>query len=101
LDMTVERVRQLPLLALFTFRLEFEPPWIGLPNVGALTLGRLDRDDVESIVARMTGGRARPAQGVEHIVAQTDGDPLFVEELTKKNGPGGGHAGRGRRGLSA
>ena len=34
LDLTVERVRQLPVLALFTFRSEFEPPWIGLPNVG-------------------------------------------------------------------
>src|SRR5262249_18188395 len=54
LDMTVERVRQLPLLALFTFRLEFEPPWIGLPNVGALTLARLHRDDVETIVAPIT-----------------------------------------------
>src|SRR5262249_9768543 len=43
LDLTVERVRQLPVLALFTFRPEFEPPWVGLPNVGTLTLGRLDR----------------------------------------------------------
>ena len=40
LDLTVERVRQLPVLALFTFRPEFEPPWVGLPNVGTLTLGR-------------------------------------------------------------
>jgi predicted ATPase len=30
LDLTVERVRQLPVLALFTFRPEFEPPWVGL-----------------------------------------------------------------------
>src|SRR6516164_2644303 len=37
LDLTVERVRQLPVLALFTFRPEFEAPWIGLPNVSTLT----------------------------------------------------------------
>ena len=42
LDLVVERVRQLPVLALVTLRPEFEPPWIGLPNVGTLTLGRLD-----------------------------------------------------------
>src|SRR5262249_23141187 len=36
LDLMVERVRQLPVLALFTFRPEFEPPWVGLPNVGTL-----------------------------------------------------------------
>src|SRR5262247_1816397 len=83
LDLTVERVRQLPVLALFTFRPEFEPPWAGLPNVGTLTLGRLDRDDVEDMVARVTGGRVLPAEVMKQIVAKTDGNPLFVEELTK------------------
>src|SRR5258707_4986536 len=49
LDLTVERVRQLPVLPSGV-----EPPWIGLPNVGTLTLGRLDRSNVESMVARVT-----------------------------------------------
>ncbi len=83
LDLTVERMRQLPVLALFTFRPEFEPPWVGLPNVGTLTLGRLDHNDVESMVARVTGGRVLPAEVMKQIVAKTDGNPLFVEELTK------------------
>jgi class 3 adenylate cyclase/ABC-type transport system involved in cytochrome c biogenesis ATPase subunit len=83
LDLTVERVRQLPVLALFTFRPEFEPPWAGLPNVGTLTLGRLDHNDVENMVARVTGGRMLPAEVMKQIVAKTDGNPLFVEELTK------------------
>jgi class 3 adenylate cyclase/tetratricopeptide (TPR) repeat protein len=82
-DLTVERVRQLPVLALFTFRPEFEPPWVDLPNVGTLALGRLDRDDVASMVARVTGGRMLPAEVMKQIVAKTDGNPLFVEELTK------------------
>src|SRR5947207_14855628 len=83
LDRTTERVRQLPVLALFTFRPEFEPPWVGLPNVGILTLGRLDPNDVENMVARVTGGRVLPAEVMKQIVAKTDGNPLFVEELTK------------------
>src|SRR5437899_10426885 len=83
LDLTVERVRQLSVLALFTFRPEFEPPWIGLPNVSTLTLGRLDRKDVESMVARVTEGRALPAEVMNQIVDKTDGNPLFIEELTK------------------
>jgi tetratricopeptide (TPR) repeat protein len=83
LDLTVERVRQLPVFALFTSRSEFEPPWVGLPNVGTLTLGRLERNDVESMVVRMTGGRVLPAEVMKQIVAKTDGNPLFVEELTK------------------
>jgi class 3 adenylate cyclase/tetratricopeptide (TPR) repeat protein/ABC-type transport system involved in cytochrome c biogenesis ATPase subunit len=83
LDLTVERVRQLPVLALFTFRPEFEPPWVGLRNVGTLTLGRLDRNDVENMVTRVTGGRVLPVEVMKQIVAKTDGNPLFVEELTK------------------
>jgi class 3 adenylate cyclase/predicted ATPase len=83
LDLTVERVRQLPILALFTFRREFEAPWVGLPNVSTLTLGGLDRSNVESIIARVTGGRRLPTEVTEQIVVKTDGNPLFVEELTK------------------
>jgi class 3 adenylate cyclase/tetratricopeptide (TPR) repeat protein len=83
LDLTLERIRHLPVLALLTFRPEFEPPWVGLPNVGTLTLGRLDHNDVESMVAQMTGGRVLPAEVMKQIVAKTDGNPLFVEELTK------------------
>jgi predicted ATPase len=60
IDLTVERVRQLPVLALFTFRSEFEPPWAGLPNVRSLVLHRLDRKSVETMIARVTGGRALP-----------------------------------------
>jgi len=83
LDLMVERVRQLPVLALFTFRPEFEPPWVGLPNISTLTLGRLEHNDVETMVARVTGGRPLPAEVMKQIVAKTDGNPLFVEELTK------------------
>jgi class 3 adenylate cyclase len=83
LNLTVERVRRLPVLALFTFRPEYEPPWVGLPDVSILTLGRLDQNEVESMVAQVTGGRVLPAEVMKQIVAKTDGNPLFVEELTK------------------
>src|SRR5262249_28349267 len=83
LDLTVERVRQLPVLALFTFRPEFEPPWVGLPNVGTLTLGRLDRSNVESMVGRVTGGRALPAEGMQQLVTKTRRNARCLEELTK------------------
>src|SRR5262249_54984782 len=83
LDLTVERVRQLPVLALFIFRPEYEPPWVGLPNVSILTLGRLDQGEAESMVAQVSGGRVLPVEVTKQIVAKADGNPLFVEELTK------------------
>src|SRR5262252_8314124 len=83
LDLTIERVRQLPVIALLTFRPEFEAPWIGLPNVSTLNLERLDRNDVEGIIARVTRGRVLPTEVIKQIIDKTDGNPLFVEELTK------------------
>src|SRR5215510_383008 len=79
----VERLRQLPVLALFTFRPEFEPPWGGLPNISPMTLRRLESNHVEAMVAQVTNGRALPAEVMKQILAKTDGNPLFVEELTK------------------
>jgi predicted ATPase len=34
LDLTVERVRSLPVLLIVTFRPEFQMPWTGRPQVG-------------------------------------------------------------------
>ena len=83
LDLIVERARQLPIFVLVTSRPEFEPPWVGLANVGTLSLGRLDSRYIESIATHMSGGRSLPAEVMKHIVAKTDGNPLFVEELSK------------------
>jgi class 3 adenylate cyclase len=44
LDLFVEKVRSLPVLLIVTFRLEFQPPWIGQPQVSMLALNRLDRE---------------------------------------------------------
>jgi class 3 adenylate cyclase len=83
LDLTVERIRYLPVLAIFTFRPEFEPPWTGLPHVTTLSLGRLDRSNVETMAQQVAGGRRLPAEVMGQIIAKTDGIPLFVEELTR------------------
>jgi class 3 adenylate cyclase/predicted ATPase len=83
LDAIIARVRQLPVLALFTSRPDFEPSFVRLPNVTTLTLGRLERNEVETIVAQVAGGCSLPAEVMNQIIAKTDGNPLFVEELTK------------------
>jgi class 3 adenylate cyclase/predicted ATPase len=83
LDLTVERVRSLPVLLIVTFRPEFQPPWIGQPQVTMLTLNRLDRRDRTALVEQIAGGKPLPDEVVDQIVDRTDGIPLFVEELTK------------------
>jgi class 3 adenylate cyclase/tetratricopeptide (TPR) repeat protein len=82
-DLAVDRIRGLPILALATFRPEFEPPWAGLANVSLLRLERLDRQDARALVEQVTVGRQLPGEMMTQIVDRTDGIPLFVEELTK------------------
>jgi class 3 adenylate cyclase/predicted ATPase/ABC-type transport system involved in cytochrome c biogenesis ATPase subunit len=83
LDLLRKSVPRLPALLLITFRPEFEAPWSASPDVATVTLGRLDRVQAKTLVARVAGGRELPAEVLAQIVAKTDGVPLFVEELTK------------------
>jgi len=82
LDLAVERVRNLPVLLLVTFRPELQP-WTGQPQVTTLALNRLDRRDRTALVTRIAGAEALPDEVVGQIADRTDGVPLFVEELTK------------------
>jgi class 3 adenylate cyclase/predicted ATPase/ABC-type transport system involved in cytochrome c biogenesis ATPase subunit len=82
LDLTVERVRALPVLAIFTFRPEYEAPWTGLSHVTNIVLDRFAPAEVETL-AEHVAGRPLPPEVTAQIVAKTDGVPLFVEELTK------------------
>jgi len=82
LDLTVERVRALPVLVLITFRPEYEAPWTGLSHVTSIALDRLAPAEVETL-AEHVAGRPLPPEVTAQIVAKTDGVPLFVEELTK------------------
>ena len=60
LDLTVERVRSLPVLLIITFRPEFQPPWTGQPHVNMLMLNRLGRRDRHCAGEQIAGGKALP-----------------------------------------
>lgn len=79
----VDRVRSLRVLLIVTFRPEFEPPWIGLPYVTALTINRLAQRGIETIIDHVVGNQLIPASVRQDIIERTDGIPLFVEEMTK------------------
>ncbi len=79
----VNRIANLPVLLLITFRPEFEAPWIGQPHVTALTLSRLTLREVDAMIDRIIGNKQLPANVRQDIILRTDGIPLFVEEMTK------------------
>jgi predicted ATPase len=79
----VDRLRNLRVLLIVTFRPEFEPPWIGRPYVAVLTINRLAHRDIEAMIDRVVGNKLIPAGVRKDIIERTDGIPLFVEEMTK------------------
>jgi class 3 adenylate cyclase len=83
LDLTVDRLRRLPVLMAITFRPEFQAPWAGRSHVTSLVLNRLDETHGEALVQNLTGRAGLTAEIVTKIVARADGVPLFLEELTK------------------
>ncbi|RVD28315.1 adenylate cyclase, partial [Mesorhizobium sp. M4A.F.Ca.ET.020.02.1.1] len=83
LDRLVPQIPRLAVLAIFSFRPEFEPRWIGHPRVTSLALNRLSHRQGAALVQRLTGGKALPGGLLEQMVAKTDGVPLFLEEVTK------------------
>jgi class 3 adenylate cyclase/predicted ATPase len=83
LGFVIERIPQLPILVLITFRPDFQPPWTGQAHLTTLTMSRLGRRQGTDLVAQVTGDKPLPREIVEQIVARTDGVPLFIEELTK------------------
>ena len=88
------------LCIVLTARPDFVMPW-NAADVITISVPRLSRAGVESMVRSRLRGQVPPADLVDHIAKRTDGVPLFVEELTHllldkgalSGRASGGHAG--------
>ncbi|MFO1046410.1 MAG: adenylate/guanylate cyclase domain-containing protein [Geminicoccaceae bacterium] len=83
MERVVERLRDLPILLVVTFRPEFRPPWADQAHVTIQTLNRLSRREGAALACRIAGDQELPGNLLAEIVERTDGVPLFVEELTR------------------
>jgi predicted ATPase len=50
---TADRLKTLEVLLIVTYRPEFEPPWIGRPNVTTLNLNRLGEREIAAMIDRV------------------------------------------------
>jgi predicted ATPase len=78
-----ERAPDLPMLLVVSFRPEFAAPWFGRPYVSLMALSRLGRRDATALATQIVKDHALALPLLERIVMQSDGVPLFVEELTR------------------
>jgi predicted ATPase len=83
LSLLVDQGPTARILALWTCRPDFSPPWTGRAHCSQVTLHRLTRQQAAEMIRQVAHGKTLPPEVVEQIVTKTDGVPLFVEELTK------------------
>ncbi len=83
LERLVGRIGEARVMLIATSRPEFDAPWGELAHAHMLELGPLERDDRATIARQQARGKSLPEEIVEHIVSKSDGNPLYVEELTK------------------
>jgi tetratricopeptide (TPR) repeat protein len=79
---TLMHIPSARVLIVITYRPDFKADWANAAHVTTLALSGLPRRHVLAIIDRVAGKKL-PDELVELIIANTDGIPLFVEELTK------------------
>ena len=79
----IDRIQQMRVLLLITFRPDFKPVWGGYGHVTFLTLNRLPRRQSAELLASVTGGKVLPPEVQQTILAKADGVPLYIEALTE------------------
>jgi len=83
LGLYIEQSPTVSMMNVLTYRPEFVPPWSMRSHMTPITLNRLERQEVEALIAYQANGKIVPPEVSEHIVSKSDGVPLYVEELTK------------------
>lgn len=79
----MQRIQSHRLLVLATARLAFQPPWPESEALRILPVTDLSPTDTEAMVRSLTGSKPLPAAVVTLLVKKSDGNPLFVEEMTR------------------
>ena len=72
-----------PLLLLLTARPEFKVPWATNSGLEVLALDRLSVPESRELTRGVASAAQLSAKVIERLGAQTDGVPLFVEEMTR------------------
>jgi tetratricopeptide (TPR) repeat protein/class 3 adenylate cyclase/predicted Ser/Thr protein kinase len=83
LRMLVAQQPTVSLMALYTHRPEYVPQWSISGHVCSFSLDRLSRAESLAVTAAATRGPALDAGTMEQIIDNSDGVPLFLEEMTK------------------
>ncbi|WP_437928093.1 TOMM system kinase/cyclase fusion protein [Sorangium sp. So ce291] len=82
LSQLVREAPAVPMCVLMTARPEFSPSF-STADVLLLPLSRLERPQMEEMLAGLAGDKALPPAVIEQVTDRADGVPLFAEELLR------------------
>jgi len=84
LDELLAHVPATPLLLVLTSRPEFAAPWVQPQRgISELMLDALPDEVAGAIVANAARGHALPARLLQRVLARAEGNPLYLEEITR------------------
>jgi predicted ATPase len=83
LSALMERLAGTRLLVLLSARPTFHPPWPPREALIPITISDLSPADTERLIASLTGGKPLPREVLTMLVKKSDGNPLFIEEMTR------------------
>lgn len=79
----VEGVASARMLLLLTYRSGYRPPWIEKSYATQITLRRLTDEEGQVVLQAASGGAKLPDELVETALRKAEGNPFFLEELTR------------------
>lgn len=79
----VEGVASARMLLLLTYRSGYRPPWIEKSYATQITLRRLTDEESQVVLQAASGGAKLPDELVETALRKAEGNPFFLEELTR------------------
>ena len=81
LSRILDEIPSSPVLFIATSRPEFQPNWKISSHLIQIVVNRLTRQQTEAMIQQLTSDL--PAFVLEDLLTKTDGNPLFIEEVTK------------------
>jgi len=79
-----ESLASVPILLVTTYRPEFKPGWMGTAHALQLSLPRLSVEESHTLIREIFAERSGASPDLERsIQARADGNPLFLEELSR------------------
>jgi len=86
-----------PILMVCLYRPEYDPEWIGRPEVKVIPVRELEPESIRLLMAKLLGWEEVPTDLAQAVLGRAEGNPFFLEELLRSLSEQGVLAWRGER----